>query len=99
MPRINLPTRKAGRRLWLKSKGHFTLRRIYYSVEFVLFVVVYLLVFSGNRLRLIDGFGHRTDTIVSLALITAFIVIHVVARRRLLPKIESYYAPAPYDER
>src|SRR5215211_6129743 len=94
-PRINLPRRKAARRLWRKSKGHFSLRRVYYSVEFVLFVAVYLIVFSGSRLRFIDGFGHRMDAIVSLVLIAAFIVVHVVARRRLLPKIESYYAPAP----
>ena len=43
--------------------------------------------------------GHRTDAIVSLLLVATFILIHVIARRRLLPKIESYYAPAPYDER
>ena len=99
LPRINLPKRKAARRLWRKSKAHFKLRRVYFSVEFVLFALIYLLVFSGNRLRFIDGFGRRTDAIASLVLIIAFIVIHVVARRRLLPKIESYYAPAPYDER
>lgn len=99
MPRIKLPKRKAARRLWRKSKGHFTLRRVYYSVEFIVFAATYFLVFSGSRLRLIDGLGQRMDSVVSLVLIIAFIVIHVVARRRLLPKIESYYAPAPYDER
>ena len=99
MPRINLPKKKAVRRLWRKSKAHFTLRRVYFSVEFILFAAIYFLVFSGNRLRFIDGFGRRMDAIVSLVLIAAFIVIHVVARRRLLPKIERYYAPAPYDER
>jgi sigma-B regulation protein RsbU (phosphoserine phosphatase) len=99
LPRINLPTRKAGRRLWRKSKAHFTLRRVYYSVEFILFAVTYLLVFSGNRLKVIDGLGPRSDAIVSLVLITAFIVFHVIARRRLLPRLESYYAPAPHDDR
>jgi sigma-B regulation protein RsbU (phosphoserine phosphatase) len=39
------------------------------------------------------------DAGVSLLLIIGFIVVHAVARRRLLPKIERYYAPAPYDER
>ena len=28
-------------RLWRKSKGHLTLRRIYYSVEFLLFAIIY----------------------------------------------------------
>ena len=39
------------------------------------------------------------DTIVSVLLLAFFVVTHVIARRKLLPKIESYYAPAPYDER
>jgi len=94
-----MPTRKAARRLWRKSKGHLSLRRIYYAVELVLFVTIYLVVFSGERLRTIDRWGGRMDAAISLLLVIAFIVIHVVARRRLLPKIESYYAPAPYDER
>src|SRR6185437_1757600 len=99
LPRLNMPTIKAARRLWRKCKTRLTLRRIYYSVEIILFVAIYLVVFSGSRLRTLDTFGHRTDAVVTLLLVAAFILIHVIARRRLLPKIESYYAPAPYDER
>src|SRR5829696_3185310 len=99
LPRVNMPTPKAARRLWRQSKGHLNVRRVYYSVECILFAVVYFLVFSGSRLRAIDGFGWRSDAIVCLLLAGAFIVIHVVARRRLLPKIERYYEPTPYDER
>jgi len=99
LPRLNVPTHKAARRLWRKSKARLNLRRIYYSVEFLLFTVIYFVVFSGSRLRTLDTFGGRTDAIVSLLLVGAFLLIHVIARRRLLPKIESYYAPAPYDER
>src|ERR1044072_6788186 len=93
------PTRKAARRLWRKSKARLNLRRIYYSVELLLFIVIYFLVFSGSRLRTLDTFGRRTDAIVSLLLVGTFILIHVIARRRLLPKIGRSYAPAPYDER
>ena len=99
MPRVQLPTSKAARRIWRKSKAHLKLRRIYYACEFLLFVVVYALVFSGSRLRALDAFGSRMDALVSLGLAGLFIVIHVVARRSLLPRIESHYAPAPYDER
>src|ERR1044071_6246614 len=99
LPRVQLPTSKAARRLWRKSKGHIKLRRIYYSCEFVLFAAIYFLVFSGSRLRTIDAYGSRMDLLVSLGLVGLFIVIHVVARRSLLPRIESHYAPAPYDER
>src|SRR6185503_18188133 len=98
LPRINLPTSKAARRLWRKSKAHFTLRRVYYSVEFILFAATYFLVLSGNRLKIIDSLGHRWDAVVSIVLLSAFFVFHVIARRRLLPKIERQYAPAPHDE-
>ena len=94
-----MPTRKAARRLWRHSKAHLNLKRIYYSVEFLLFVVIFLVVFSGSRLRFIDSWGSRMDTIVSVVMAILLVITHVVARRRLLPKIQSYYAPAPYDER
>jgi phosphoserine phosphatase RsbU/P len=99
LPRVQIPTIKAARRLWRKSKGHITLRRIYYASELILFAAIYFLVFSGSRLRIIDSFGSRADALASLGVVAVFIVIHVIARRSLLPRIESRYAPAPYDER
>lgn len=99
LPRLNMPTRKAARRIWRHTKARLNLRRIYYSIEFLLFIVIFFLVFSGSRLRFIDTWGGRMDTFVSVLLLVVFIVTHIVARRKLLPKIESYYAPAPYDER
>ena len=99
LPRLNMPTSKAARRIWRHSKAHLSLKRIYYSVELLLFVAIYFVVFSGGRLRFIDSWGSRMDTIVSVLLAILFVIAHVVARRRLLPKIERYYAPAPYDER
>ena len=99
LPRLNMPTRKAARRVWRHTKAHLTLKRIYYSVEAILFTLIFFVVFSGSRLRFIDAWGGRMDTIVSLLLLGVFIITHIVARRRLLPKIQRYYAPAPYDER
>ncbi len=99
LPRVNMPTPKAARRLWRKSKGHLSLRRVYYSVEIILFAAIYFVVFSGNRLRFIDAYGRRADALISLLLLAAFILIHVLARRSLLPRIERRYAPTPYDER
>jgi sigma-B regulation protein RsbU (phosphoserine phosphatase) len=98
-PRAKLPTPKAVRRLWRKSKGHLKLRRLYYAAELFLFIALYFVVFTGSRLRFIDSFGRRTDLVVALILVGVFIGIHVLARRRLLPRIERRYQPAPYDER
>ena len=82
LPRLNMPTRKAARRLWRHTKARLNLKRIYYSVEFLLFVVIFFVVFSGSRLRFIDNWGGRTDTIVSVLLLGIFVVTHIVARRR-----------------
>ena len=98
-PRAKLPTPKAVRRLWRKSKVHLKLRRLYYAAELFLFIALYFVVFTGSRLRFIDSFGRRTDLVVALILVGVFIGIHVLARRRLLPRIERRYQPAPYDER
>jgi phosphoserine phosphatase RsbU/P len=98
-PRAKLPTPKAARRLWRKSKGHLTLRRLYYAAELVLFIALYWVVFTGARLRFIDSFGRRTDVVFSLILVAGFIGLHVLGRRWLLPKIEGRYQPTPYDER
>lgn len=100
LPRVRMSTPKTARRLWRKSKGHLSVRRVYYLFEFIIFVAIYFMFFSGTRLRTIDAFGSRMDAIMSLALVIAFIAIHFFARRRLLPAIEHRYepAPTPYDE-
>ena len=87
------------RRFWRQARTHFSLNRIYYLVELLLFIAIYLVVFSGSRLRTIDAFGPRTDAVVTVLLFFVFVLVHIIARRRLLPRIQSHYAPAPYDER
>jgi phosphoserine phosphatase RsbU/P len=99
LARVNMPTPKAARRFWRQSKAHLSLKRVYYSTEVALFIFIFAIVFSGNRLKFIDGFGRRTDLVVSVLLILVFILMHTVARRMLLPRIELHYEPTPYDER
>ena len=99
LPRINMPTPKAARRLWRHSKGHLSVRRVYYSVELAIFAAFYVIVFSGGRLRYLDSFGRRADWVFSLLLSATLILLHWLARKHLLPRIERYYEPIPYDER
>jgi sigma-B regulation protein RsbU (phosphoserine phosphatase) len=99
LSRVNMPTPKAARRLWRQSKSHLTVRRVYYTIEALLFAVVYVALFSGSRLKYLDSFGRRTDVVLSLFLVAIFLVVHFVARKFLLPRIERYYEPTPYDER
>src|SRR5689334_8580894 len=97
LPRVNMPTPKAARRLWRQSKSHLTVRRVYYTIEILIFAVIYVAVFSGSRLKYLDSFGRRTDVVLSLFLVAIFLVTHFVAQKTLLPRIERYYEPTPYD--
>ena len=85
LPRVYVPKPKTVRRLWRHSKHHLSVRRVYYFAEAALFLGVYLVIFSGSRLRFIDAYGRRTDLVVSLLLVTAFVLFHIFARRLLLP--------------
>ena len=99
LPRLNKATPKTARRLWRRSKAHLTVRRVYYSIEAILFAVFFFVVFSGSRLRYIDAYGRRSDLIIALLLVSIFLLAHFLARRIILPRIEIYYEPTPYDER
>ncbi len=99
LPRRRMPAPRAARRLWRQSRHHLSVRRVYYFVEAALFAAVFFLIFTGSRLRYIDAFGRRSDLVFSLLIVSVFIVIHVFAKRMLLPRIERYYEPIPYDER
>jgi sigma-B regulation protein RsbU (phosphoserine phosphatase) len=97
-PRLTLPNPKSVRRFRRRVRSHLSVRRLYYLVEVLLFVCVFLLIFSGNRLRFIDEFGIRSDVFAALLLVALMILLHGLAKRRLLPRIERHYNPVPYDE-
>jgi sigma-B regulation protein RsbU (phosphoserine phosphatase) len=79
-------------------KSHLSVRRVYYLIEALIVVVVFVLIFTGNRLKFIDGFGGRSDLVVALLLVALIILLHSLARRHILPQIERHYNPVPYDE-
>jgi phosphoserine phosphatase RsbU/P len=99
LPRFTLPKPKSVRRFWRQFKKHLTVHRTVYFVEAVLFVVIFLAVFSGRRAKFIDSFGRRSDLVVALLLVGLFALFHSLIRRHVLPRIERYFEPVPYDER
>lgn len=74
------------------------MRRLFYLCESLTFALVFIFVFTGNRLNFIDSFGRRSDLLVGLFLLGLGIPLHYLVRRHLLPRIEQHYNPAPYDE-
>jgi sigma-B regulation protein RsbU (phosphoserine phosphatase) len=68
------------------------------ALECATFGALVLFLFTGGRLSFLDGLGARAD-VAALALASAiFGVLHALVRRRVVPRLERYFAPATYDE-
>src|ERR1700752_861059 len=98
LPKVTLPSPKSVRRLRRRVRRHLTVRRVFYAGEAIVLIGLFVLVFSGSRLRYIDGYGRRSDLITGLLLFTLVLLIHYLARKHILTRIEQHYTPVPYDE-
>jgi len=77
---------------------HLSVARVTFGVEWLIFGVILLLALTGSRAAFIDGFGRRGDLVVALLSLALFAWLHTLIKGRLLPRLERYFSPAPYDE-
>jgi sigma-B regulation protein RsbU (phosphoserine phosphatase) len=98
LPKVTLPSPKSVRRLRRRLRRHLTVRRVFYAVEAIVLIALFVLVFSGSRLRYIDGYGRRSDLITGVLLFALVLLVHYLARKHILTRIERHYTPVPYDE-
>jgi len=77
---------------------HLSVARVTLGVEWLIFGAALLLALTGSRAAFIDGFGRRGDLVALSLLIVLFAWLHELVKRRLLPRLERYFSPAPYDE-
>jgi len=87
------------RRKWRRWQQHLSVARVTLIVELLVLAASLLFVLTGRRAAFLDRIGSRGDTAVLISLLAALAFLHVLARRHLLPRIERYFSPVPYDER
>src|SRR5215471_2053769 len=97
-PRITRPSLKPTRQKLRRLSRHLSVARVTLGVEWLTFGAALLMALTGDRAAFIDGFGRRGDLIALLLLFTLFASLHSLVKRRLLPRLERYFSPAPYDE-
>src|SRR5262245_16831427 len=98
-PRFRLPRLRPLTRKLRRLRRYITVARVVVAVELAIFAGALMLLFSGSRSEFIDRFGRRGDLIVLLLLLAVFALVHSLLKRRLPPRFERYFSPAPYDER
>jgi sigma-B regulation protein RsbU (phosphoserine phosphatase) len=86
-----------GRRL-RRLRRHLTVARVAFALECLTFGGAILFLLTGSRLSFLDRWGQRADAAVLAFASILFGVLHTVARRRLVPRLERYFYPAAYDE-
>ncbi|HVG28240.1 MAG TPA: GAF domain-containing SpoIIE family protein phosphatase [Pyrinomonadaceae bacterium] len=82
------------RRLWRRV----TVARAAFALECLAFGAATLFLLTGSRLSLLDRWGRRADAAALAAASILFGVVHTLARRRIVPRLERYFSPAAYDE-
>src|SRR5215468_1036247 len=97
-PRINRPSLKPLRQKLRRMSRHLTVARVTLGVEGLIFGAILLSGLTGSRAAFIDGLGRRGDMVAALLSLALFAWLHTFIKRRLLPRLERYFSPAPYDE-
>jgi sigma-B regulation protein RsbU (phosphoserine phosphatase) len=87
------------RRKWRRVQQHLSVARVTTIVELLVFVAILLLLLTGKRAVFLDQLGSRGELALIVSLLGALTLLHWLVRRWLLPAIEHYFAPVPYDER
>ncbi len=98
LPRFRRPSLKPLWRRWARLRRGLTVARVTVAVEVLLAAGALLFVFTGSRAAWLDQQGGRADAVAAGALLLSFAALHWLVRRFLLPRLERYFAPAPYDE-
>jgi phosphoserine phosphatase RsbU/P len=100
LPRIVRPRmRRITRRLSKWWQQHVSVARLVTIFEGVLFGCTLLYVLSGSRAVRVDRWGTRADLLVLAVGVALLALLHVLLFRHVVPVLERYFSPAPYDER
>ncbi|MEP7270752.1 MAG: GAF domain-containing SpoIIE family protein phosphatase [Acidobacteriota bacterium] len=75
-----------------------TVKRVTIIVEVALFALVLAFLLTGKSGKWIDGFGRRSDLLASIILFVVLVLLDAFVGRQVVPRLERYFSPAPYDE-
>lgn len=99
LPRFTLPRFRQLSHKLRRAGRHLTVARVLFGGEWLLFGLAFGYLFTGSRAGWMDGLGRRADLLIAALALICFAALHQLAKRYLLPLLESYFAPVKYDDR
>src|SRR3954470_10913997 len=94
LPRLFFRRLKPMGRRFRRLSRHVTVVRAAFLLECLSFGAAILFLLTGSRLSFFARWGQRADAALLAAASILFGVVHTVARRRLVPRLERYFYPA-----
>jgi sigma-B regulation protein RsbU (phosphoserine phosphatase) len=99
VPRIRIPKSRQIKRKLRQLRRHVTIARVLLAIELMLLAVALLVIYTGKGASALDRLGRRADSVAMAITLILFALFHVFIRKRIVPLLERYFLPAPYDER
>lgn len=99
LPRFNWPRFRSQRKSLRRLFRSVSVASIVLGIEILVFLLLLLLISTGNRSAFLDGFGRHADVLAALSLLVCFMLFHSFVSNRLISRIERYFFPGPYQER
>ena len=99
VPRIRIPKSRQIKRKLRQLRRHVTVARVVLAVELMLLTIALLAIYTGNGAVSLDRVGRRADSVALALVLVLFALFHIFVRKRIVPLLERYFLPAPYDER
>src|SRR5215216_6885542 len=99
VPRIHIPKSRQIKRKLRQWRRKLTVARSVKAIELMLLAVALLFIFSGSGAQTLDRLGRRADAVTLGVVFAIFMALHLLSKRYVIPVLERYFLPAPYDER
>jgi sigma-B regulation protein RsbU (phosphoserine phosphatase) len=98
-PRFRRPNFKLLSQRLLRLRRYLSGMRLVFMVEWLIFGGILFLALTTGQAALKTGFAERADVLALALGLLSCVVLHMVFKAYLLPRIRRYFSPVSYNER
>src|SRR5262245_40452799 len=99
LPRFRIPRFRLRRDKLRRRLRRLSVARVQLILEALTYVSLLVFILTGRRAVFLNEIGHHAEVYASLVVLAVVALFHLFAKHQLVPKIEEYFFPKPYEER